>query len=322
MDDKNIIFIVGAGRSGTTWLHMMLGAHPAVATGQESQLFEKYLRRLDEQWQRELNYPETEDLRRHGISSYVKDDEFTRLMRNFAVGVFENVLAAKAGASVFLEKSPNNSFNIDLIIRCFPGAKFIHVIRDGRDVASSVLAARKSWGRQWATRHASDAAAEWQRAVTESARLKDMTASYTEVRYEDLLTKGQQELGRIFEFTGLPVEDSFVTEMYERFSFKKLQQNDYKRDVFLNTGVAAASGTENRPEPKGFFRKGVAGDWQNSLSTSQLEEIYWVAGETLARLGYTDDASQVSAAPWSIRRRDIMKSIKNGVRRLGGKLLS
>ncbi len=322
MDDKNIIFIVGAGRSGTTWLHMMLGAHPAVATGQESQLFEKYLRKLDEQWQREMNYPETEDLRRHGISSYVNEEEFTSLMRNLAVGVFENVLAAKPGASVFLEKSPNNSFNIDLIVRCFPGAKFIHVIRDGRDVATSVLAARKSWGRQWATRHAGDAAAEWQRAVTESARLKKMTGSYAEVRYEDMLVDGRNELARIFDFLELPVEECFVAETFERFSFKKLQKNEYERDVFLNTGVAAASGTTNRPEPKGFFRKGVAGDWQNSLSESQLAEIYWVAGGTLTTLGYVEDLKPVTSAPWSIRRRGVMKGVKHGIRKLGGKLFS
>jgi len=40
----NIAFIAGSGRSGTTWLQLMLGSHPAVATAQESQLFNNYLK--------------------------------------------------------------------------------------------------------------------------------------------------------------------------------------------------------------------------------------------------------------------------------------
>jgi len=323
VDDQNIIFIVGAGRSGTTWLHMMLGAHPAVATGQESQLFEKYLRKLDDQWQRERQYPDTEDLRHHGITSYVSEDKFTELLRNFATGIFANVLDAKPGATVFLEKSPNNSFNIDLIARCFPGAKFIHVIRDGRDVVASVLAARKSWGRQWATKYAAEAAKAWQRAVTESARLEQLVGSYTEIRYEALLSDGHAELVRIFDFLGLPADEAFISETYRRFSFSKLQSNQYDRDVFLNTGVATASGTARRAEPKGFFRKGVAGDWQNSLSRKDLAEIYWVAGPTLAALGYLSaDTRLPGRAPWSIRLRELASVLKSGIRKFGRKVLS
>jgi hypothetical protein len=186
-----------------------------------------------------------------------------------------------------------------------------------------VLAARKSWGRQWATRHAADAASEWQRAVTESARLESLVTSYAEVRYEDLLASGQSELDRLFDFLGLPVDDGFVNETFERFSFKKLQKNQYDRDVFLNTGVATASGTSGRAEPKGFFRKGVAGDWKNSLTKNQLCEIYWVAGEALESLGYATDRGEASEKPpWSIRRRGIAGEIRKGVRKLGRKLLS
>ena len=322
MDDKNIIFIIGSGRSGTTWLHMMLGAHPAIATGQESQVFEKYLRKLDDHWQREMRYPETHELRRHGITSYIDEEKFTRLMRDFAVGVFENVLAAKEGATVFLDKSPNNSLNIDLITRCFPKAKFVHMIRDGRDVATSKLAARKSWGRQWAPQYAAEAASDWQEAVTECLRLRDMPNSYCEVRYEELLANGPGELGAVFDFLDLPLDDTSVAEIYQRFSFKKLQKNEYDRDVFLNTGVATASGTAGRPEPKGFFRKGISGDWKNSLSTSQLAEIYWVAGETLRKMGYTEGIAPASTEPWSIKRRRLAASIKNTIRKIGKRIFS
>ena len=322
MNDSNIVFVVGAGRSGTTWLHMMLGAHPAIATGQESQIFQNYLRRIQEQWRRELEYPETDELRKHGITSYIDEAKLTELMRQFATGVFESVLNAKPGASVFLEKSPNNSFNIDLIIRCFPDARFIHVIRDGRDVVTSMLAAKESWGRQWAPKNAADAAIEWQQAVTESCRLKNLAKCYMEVRYEDLLSNGNDELARVFEFLDLRLEIPQVSEIYERFSFKKLRENQYERDVFMNPGVASASGTAKRPEPRGFFRKGIAGDWKDYLSDTQLQEIYWVAGDTLSSLSYVENPAVVTSVPWSIRRRQIMSKARDAIRAIGKRILS
>lgn len=322
MNDRDIVFIVGAGRSGTTWLHLMLGAHPEIATGQESQIFDRYLRKLDEQWNRELHYPQTDALRQHGISSYIGPEKFYGLMRDFAVGVFENVLGAKPGASMFLEKSPNNSFNVDLIIRCFPGARFVHVIRDGRDVVTSMLAARTGWGRQWAPRYAADAAAEWNRAVTECRRLATLSPNYAEVRYEDLLSHGVPELQRVLEFIDKPLSKVAAQDIYDRFSFEKLKGDEYPRDVFKNTGIATASGTVDRPEPEGFFRKGVAGDWRNQLTRTQLAETCWVAGETLAELGYIDSVAGGANLPWSIRKRRFVAAVKSRLRRLGSRLLS
>jgi len=316
-----VVFVVGSGRSGTTWLHLMLGAHPSVATGQESQLFNNYLRRLYEQWQRELSYPETDKLRKHGITSYIDETRFIQLIRQFALSVFENVLDAKPGATVFLEKSPNNSFNIDLIHKCFPDARYIHMIRDGRDVVTSMLAARKSWGKQWAPVHAYDAATEWVEAVRESQRLASTSACYMEIRYEDLLANGPSELGRLYGFLDLPVDDSMTSEIYDRFSFEKVKKNEYSRDVFLNPGIAKASGTESRPEPTGFFRKGVAGDWRNALTDVQLAEVHWAAGELLDSLSYIDEHSPSEKAPASVRRREAIRKVKSRLKKLGASLL-
>jgi len=300
----------------------MLGAHPLVATGQESQLFNNYLRKLDDQWHRELRYPETDKLRKHGITSFIDEERFIDLLRQFAISVFEGVMVAKPGATTFLEKSPNNSFNIDLIFKCFPDARFVHMIRDGRDVASSMLAAKSSWGRQWAPDHGLEAGLEWVEAVSESRRLRDMTDRYIEVRYEDLLSNGCDTLGNLYDFLGLPCTGEEVAQIYDRFSFKKLKENNYSRDVFLNPGVAKASGTEYRPEPKGFFRKGVAGDWKSSLSETQLAEVYWAAGELLAELSYTDQNLTPLNTPGSIRRREIVSRTKEELKKLGSRILS
>ncbi len=320
MKTSDVVFIVGAGRSGTTWLQLMLGAHPLVATGQESQLFNNYLRTLYEQWNRELQYPETDKLRKHGITSFIDESRFVELIRSFAISIFDNVLTAKPGATIFLEKSPNNSFNIDLIFKCFPDARFIHMIRDGRDVVTSMLAAKSSWGRQWAPDYGFDAASEWVQAVSESQRLQHMSDRYIEVRYEDLLASGVRELGRLYDFLDLNCSESEISEVYNRFAFDKLKSNQYSRDVLLNPGVAKASGTDSRPEPKGFFRKGIAGDWRNSLSKVQLAEVYWAAGALLTELSYLESYAEPKKAPKSIRRRQVVSKLKSQLKKFGSKL--
>jgi len=322
MKTSDAVFIVGSGRSGTTWLHMMLGSNERIATGQESQLFHKYLRGLYEQWQRELSYPESDKLRKHGISSYISEEQFIEYVRDFATSIFDNVLTAKPGATLFLEKSPNNSFNVDLICKCFPDARFIHVLRDCRDVVASMLAAKKGWGGRWAPRSAHDAAAEWVSAVTESMRLAEIAEKYIEVRYETLLSEGCAELRRVFEFLDLECSESEAEDVYQRFAFDKLKKNEYSRDVFLNPGVAKASGTRDLPEPKGFFRKGIAGGWKTSLSDAQVEEIYWAAGELMHELGYIDSPSRPARMPGSVRRQQLLAKTKQKVSALGAKLLS
>lgn len=312
-DPEQLIFIIGAGRSGTTWLHLMLGSHPRVATGQESQIFSEYLAPLYRRWRDELEWPDTETVRQHGISSYVKEDEFVALLRGFALEVLGRVLAEKPGATHLLEKSPSSSYHVDLIHRCLPETHFIHVIRDGRDVATSMLKARLGWGKSWAPSRAEDAAKEWVKAVWAARSAANLTSHYTEVRYEDLLSEGVDELQRVFRFVGLPVSDDEASEIYERFDFDRLKKGDYDRAVFKNPGEVTASGTEERREPPGFFRKGKSGTWRDELSRAELNSFLWVAGDLLEELGYLgeNDPRPLRRAPLSA----VMRSAMYGVRR-------
>lgn len=307
----NMIFIIGAGRSGTTWLHLMLGSHEKIATGQESQLFNNYLSHLITQWKSELNYPKTSKVRFHGISSYIDENEFYQLLTNFSDGVFSNALKAKKTATYLLEKSPNNSLHVKEIYRCYPNAKFIHLIRDGRDVTASILAAKKSWGKAWHHRTAEDAINEWQSLLSASREVSELTENYIEVRYEDLLTDGTNQLKRIFEFLEIDATEPALQEMYDSHAFSKLKKNDYKKDTFLNTGITQASGTDSRHEPKEFFRKGIAGDWKISLSKKQISEVEWVAGDLLNQLGYSCD--KPNAKPFHMKLRRLKSALRSSI---------
>ncbi len=321
-DPIDFVFIIGAPRSGTTWLHLMMGAHARVATGQESQLFERYLSVMADRWQEELDWPESEDVRKHGISSYLSEDEFTKLLRDNALLVFSRVLAQKAGATHVLEKSPNNAKHTPLIHRCFPEARFIHVVRDGRDVANSMIRASEGWGRSWAPSRIEAAAESWSDSVRAARSTQSFSSHYTEVRYEDLLTRGVEELSRLFEFCGLPSTTEECRETYDRFHFDKLKSGDYERTVFKNPGRSAASGTEGRKEPPGFFRKGEAGQWREELTPADLRAFHWVAGDLLVELGYADRAEATQTAPpLGLRVRRARSRLRSRVVSLGRRLL-
>ncbi len=314
----NIVFIIGAGRSGTTWLQLMLGSHPLIATGQESQLFNNYFSSMVKQWNRELQYPTSNNLRFHGISAYLNEEQFYFLLKQFASDVFDRVFQEKPQATYFLEKSPNNSEHIETIYRCFPKAKFIHLIRDGRDVVASILAAKKGWGKAWHHQSVEDASNEWKTLLQAAQKAKTLTDQYLEIRYENLLNDGIAQMKNVFEFLDISISKAEVDELYQAHRFKKLKQNDYKRDTFINPGQTNASGTKSRPEPENFFRKGIAGDWKTSFSKAQLQELYWTAGDLLTSLGYTDRETASVSIPVNLR----LRRIKQSGKRMAAKLIN
>ncbi|MER3452770.1 MAG: hypothetical protein C4344_03630, partial [Acidimicrobiia bacterium] len=83
------------------------------------------------------------------------------------------VLALKPGASVVVEKCPEYHRVVDVIARYAPGARFVHLVRDGRDVVASLLAPSRGWGRRWAPDRLPEAATMWARAVRNSQAARD-----------------------------------------------------------------------------------------------------------------------------------------------------
>lgn len=318
MENDRLTFIIGAPRSGTTWLHLMMGAHSEIVTGQESQVFAEYLAPMYSRWRMELEHPQSDGTRQHGIATYLDEDEFLDLLRTFANKVFEKARQQKPAAKLFLEKAPQSTPHVELITKCFPRVRFIHMIRDGRDVATSMIMASRGWGRSWAPQRVEGAALEWKGSVVHGRNAKEFTTSYTEVRYEDLLSQGRQELKRLFDFVDVSSSEEEVDRIYGEFGFAKLSTGNYPRDVFKNPGTIAASGTRDRKEPAGFFRKGVAGDWPNHLRGNDIKVFNWIAGDLLADLGYAtpEDARPPKVMPLGLLARNWLKASMGSLRSL------
>ena len=118
--------------------------------------------------------------------------------------VFRECTAA-GSERVWGEKSPRHSHMILQMRAVFPDARFIHLIRDGRDSCISIFQ------RGWYDRSFRRICEHWDTTVRAARRGVDFGAgNYMEVRYEDLINKTDSVLRRVCVFLGLPFEEGML----------------------------------------------------------------------------------------------------------------
>jgi LPS sulfotransferase NodH len=269
--DKQFVFIIGAPRSGTTWLQAMLGAHPSVCTFGELQLYDFYTAPWVAAWKKQVELGGF-----NGLPTLWDEETLYQFLREFLDRVYSLALDAKPGATILLDKHPGYSRHVEHIDLLVPNAKFIHVIRDGRDVAVSLLAASEEWAKLWAPKDIRSAAVFWKALVLEARKAQPYTQRYMELRYEDLFSNGIGVLKDLFEFIGAPIDDEDVKSIFNSNQFEKMKQK--------------GTGTNKRPLPEAFFRKGQVGDWQTVLNPAQRLIFHDMAGDLLCELGYANDS--------------------------------
>jgi len=295
-NDRKRLFIIGCPRSGTTWMQLLLAQHPQVATSQETHVFNNYLGALARCWAGEGERP----LRRKtGLRSLLSEDEFYALCRDFATGVFEKIAEHNDACELIVEKSPDHIRSAELILRVFPDAFFLQVIRDPRSVVSSLRTAGRTWGRDWAPSSTAGCAARWVSDVRTGRAIAELTDRYREIQYEDLLARGVDELEAILEWLELPADRSFCEEAVERCRFEKLKKGSAE--------VEAPWALTN--EPEGMYRRGAAEGWREDLSNADLKVIEHIAFDLMRRLGYEPAILSRRRKPMRLVARDQIKSL-------------
>jgi hypothetical protein len=312
ISDKQFLFIIGSGRSGTTWLQIMIGAHPLVCTTVELTLFDRYLAPWIRAWRNEA--ANIEQGRWHqGVPFLWTEDEFYGFLREFLERVYERVVATNPQATHILDKHPEYSMYVEDINRFFPNARFIHVIRDGRDVAVSAVAALQQIGFGVGT--IQEAAALWKKYVREAQKARQYHGRYLEVTYEELLADGLDTLKLVFDFCGLPASVEDVAAIFNAHQFGQMKARRITQ-------------VRNIKAPDGAYRKGKVGSWRQELAPVQRYLFDRIAGDSLRELGYAEDGwwaesrSQVFTLPvlaailsWRKRSVAAMKRIARPVLR-------
>ena len=163
------------------------------------------------------------------------------------------------------DKTPIYVLSIPLLARIFPDARFVHIIRDGRDVALSYLSV------PWGPATIWQAARKWSRHVTAGRMAGRELGStrYMEVRYEDLVKEPAQVLTRVCEFTDLPFESGML---------------EFHKD--------AKGRIQSRPE-RTHFHSSVTKppsqslrDWRTQMPAPQVLAFEAMSGAELTELGY------------------------------------
>lgn len=194
------VFIIGSPRSGTTALAWALNEHPDLAASDESQILVDLFAsgNLDRNYEREGN---ASWLRKQGI-------ERAEFLADVGLG-FNRLFTRVAGGKRWVDQTPYHTVMVEWLAEMFPGAKFVHILRDGRRVVHSMInyGARfggKAPGAPWSASF--QAACETWARFTRTAM--DFQAAHPDrcltIRNEDLVGDPETGFRRIFEFLDLP----------------------------------------------------------------------------------------------------------------------
>jgi sulfotransferase family protein len=273
------LFIVGCPRSGTTLLSRIVDAHPQIAVLPETHWIPNVARmsigigpdRLvtDElsEWlighfrfpRMQLEPAEVRALVEPGVT-----------YPEFVAALFD-LYGRKRGKPLVGEKTPHYVAEIPTLHALFPDARFVHLIRDGRDVCLSAL----TWERMaehfarrfrtWREDPVVTSALWWRSFVTLGRAGAELGPGlYREVRYEALVRRPEEECRRLCSFLEVEYDDT-MSRFHE-------------------------SATRSKPGPAGN-RTGLPitpglRDWRTQLAREDTEAFEAAAGDILNELGY------------------------------------
>ena len=265
--------IVGAGRSGTTLLRVMLSRHPDLAIPPESWFLvplahsaaryetpdgfdldrfaaDLLLHRRFRDWQLD------EGLFRERISGIERGIDLAEAVRRTYSLFAETHGKTRAG-----EKTPHLINHTDEMLQLFPTGRFIHLQRDGRDVAASVV------GMPWGPNLLSHASVQWRNRITRGRAAGERIGPerYLEVRYEDLIAEPKATLERICAFIDLDFDEAMLDQA-------RTDGVVPPRERGYHTHLA---------EPLHQVR-----DWRTDMKPSDVALVELIAGDALSMCGY------------------------------------
>lgn len=269
--DPAPVFLVGCPRSGTTWLQLMLSAHPAISSSQETHLM-TYIAALDSVWAKHAA-----SSRGIGLPAVLPAEDFRSLEADFARAVLRKV----ATTAVFLEKTPGHALHLDRILEMFPDARFIHMVRDPRAVTSSIIRAGKQWAGPWASPDSRTNALLWRRSV--SAAL-DFEAAHPglmlRTSYADFRGDPAKQLSRTFRWLDIEADPYAVERIVDGAAIDRIRE-----------GAPAKSPFPTSADPTGFYGKGEVAGWRRELSKLQIADVEEICHDLMERLGFALSAT-------------------------------
>jgi|EndMetStandDraft_7_1072992.scaffolds.fasta_scaffold10656_2 hypothetical protein len=284
-------FVVGATRSGTTLLRLMLDAHPEIAIPSETHFIPELISAREKHGASREQMLELLTSHRRWGDFTIEPGELAERWAQIeplsgpeAVRAFFHLYADKQDkhGARWGDKTPGYVKSMREIQGYLPEARFIHLIRDGRDVALSVL--KQSWGPQ-----SIEAAAEkWRSRVNRGRSQAPYLGYYIEVKFEDLVLETERELRRICEFIEVPFDENMLG--YHLTAEQRLQEKAralprvHGEAQSAEKRLASHAKTFEPPNPE------MIGTWRQRMSPADRAAYEALAGDLLAELGYDAEA--------------------------------
>src|SRR5712671_4457214 len=205
------VFIVGCPRSGTSFLyHLLLSAGGFAEFRTQMNVFDvlepiygdlgvlKNKKKMMKEWLQSKAFQvsglDAAEVEAKVLSECHGAGDFLRIVMD--------MIAHKQGVKRWIDSTPTNIPHMRRIVKEFPDARIVHIIRDGRDVALSLD--KQGWSRPlpWDKNKSLLAAGiYWEWIVRKGRKLGAMLGSnYMEVRYEELVSDPRKSLVRVSEF--------------------------------------------------------------------------------------------------------------------------
>ena len=219
--DRRPIFLVGCSRSGTTLLQSMLAAHPLIASFPESKFFIHLLPRYEAKRlkfgivSRQLKPKLEIFFRKVGHPEVVKEMPVIPLLMSqytrWFIGKL-NCLTVEQGKHIWVEKTPDHLLYLDYIEKFVPGARIIHLVRNGKDVVASLYELVKKYPKIWSGLDNLDGCInKWQTAISTSWNYVHKP-NHIVVRYENLVENPQAILDGICQFIGVEFDSRMLKD--------------------------------------------------------------------------------------------------------------
>jgi hypothetical protein len=247
------LFITSCAKSGTTWLVKSLNGHSQIVAEGEGRFAWRLYSLLD-QASNQFN----QDQRSVGGSplGVINGADYYTMIRSMTDNVFLRYLGSSGkspeNVRVIADKTPQHIFCADTLRAIYPGCRFINIVRDPRDAATSALfhlaktdpQPRDQYIESFITR-------SWRGSVEAALKVERAMgpAAFMNVRYEDLHQDASAVMRKCLSFLGVDASPQALENCRDAGSFERL----------------SGGRRRGQADPNSFYRKGIVGDWVNHI---------------------------------------------------------
>jgi hypothetical protein len=278
------LFITGCAKSGTTWLGLSLNGHRQIVVDGEGRFAWRFFPLLEQAMK--LFNQDQQNVSGSALGKFSNED-FATLMRVSTDRVLHRYLMASGKSPetvrVIGDKTPQHILSTEILRALYSGCRFINIIRDPRDAATSALFhfgkddptprgqyienfIRNSWG------------SSVQIAVDVERQLGN--ESFLNVRYEDLHKDPVPVLRKCLLFLGVDASEAAIEVCREAGSFEKLSGGRKRGQTDSNS----------------FYRNGQIGDWKNHIDPELANRCCAPVAELMKQFDYALEPGPIAVS--------------------------